>query len=291
VTVMEETLRPGGGWVDGKVAVVTGAGQMDGPGIGNGKATCLLLARHGASLVLVDRERERAEITKKEIEQAGGRAIVVEGDVTSIGDAERFTRAATDEYGRLDILVNNVGAAIPASVVDMTEETWATMIDVNLKSVFLVSKFAIPAMVEGGGGAIVNVSSIAAVRSIGFAGYSAAKAGMIGLTREIAVQHGPQGIRCNVVVLGTMQTPRYRYSTALAGKDAQETIRLSSAVLPLGRRTRGTGYDTAYAVLFFASDASSWITGQALSIDGGSTAMMPENAVGLVESIRRETQS
>jgi NAD(P)-dependent dehydrogenase (short-subunit alcohol dehydrogenase family) len=120
-------------------------------------------------------------VTRKEIEQAGGTAIVVDGDVTNAADCERMTESALKAFGRLDILVNNVGVSTPGSVVDISEQTWAQMIDINLKSVYLVSRFAIPAMAASGGGSIVNISSIGALRSIGFAGYSAAKGGLISL--------------------------------------------------------------------------------------------------------------
>lgn len=273
MTVMEET--PGAverRRVEGKVALVTGGGQVDGPGIGTGKASSILLARHGASVVLVDREPDRAEVTRKEIEAAGGSAIVVEGDVTKAADCERMTKAALDTYGRLDILVNNVGVSTPGSVVNTTEETWSQMIDVNLKSIYLVSKYAIPALADSGGGSIINISSIGALRSIGFAGYAAAKGGLISLSREMAVQHGHQGIRVNVVAPGSVQTPRTKGATEKLGTNYDAMVRRAQAALPLGRTTRGTGWDIGYAVLFFASDEASWITGQVLTVDGGQTA-------------------
>jgi NAD(P)-dependent dehydrogenase (short-subunit alcohol dehydrogenase family) len=282
---MEET--PGAvdrGRVEGKVAIVTGGGQVDGPGIGTGKAASILLARHGAGVVLVDRETDRAEITRREIERAGGRAIVVGADVTIPADCERMTKSALDGLGGLDILVNNVGVSIPGNVADMSEETWDQMIDVNLKSVFLVSKYAIPAMAAAGGGSIVNISSIGALRSIGFAAYSAAKGGMISLSQEMAAQHGPQGIRVNVVVPGSVQTPRQKGASAQLGTNLDEVRRLAAAVLPLGQTTRGTGWDVGYAVLFLASDEASWITGQALAVDGGQSVTVPPVALAALQS-------
>jgi len=285
VTVMEET--PGAvnrGRVEGKVAIVTGGGQVDGPGIGTGKAASLLLARHGAGVVLVDREPARAEITRKEIEAAGGRAVVVEGDVTDADDCERMTQSARAEFGRLDILVNNVGVSTPGNVVDMAETAWDEMIDINLKSVFLVSKHAIPVMAASGGGSIVNISSIGALRSIGFPAYSAAKGGMISLSQEMAAQHGPQGIRVNVVVPGAVQTPRQKSAADKLGAELEEVRRMAAAVLPLGQTTRGTGWDIGYAVLFLASDESSWITGQALVVDGGQSVTVPPVALASLQS-------
>ncbi len=226
MTVMEESLSAEGypanrGRVAGKVAIVTGGGQIDGPGTGTGKAASILLARHGASVVLVDKEPDRAEVTRKEIEAAGGTAVVVEGDVTSAADAERFTRVALDTFGRLDILVNNVGVSIPGHVADLTEDIWDQMLTINLKSVYLVSKFAIPAMAATSGGSIINISSIGALRAIGFAAYSAAKGGMISLTQEMAAAYGPQGIRANVVVPGSVQTPRAGHAADKLGQDIE----------------------------------------------------------------------
>ena len=284
LTVMEETEGAAARKrVEGKVAIVTGAGQVDGPGIGTGKATSILLARHGARVVLVDREPERAEVTRKEIEQAGGIATVLAGDVTRPSDCERMTQTAVDTFGRLDILVNNVGVSTPGSVVDTSEETWDQMIDINLKSVYLVSRFAIPAMAAAGGGSIVNISSIGALRSIGFVAYSAAKGGLISLSREMAAQHGHLGIRVNVVAPGSVQTPRTKGASEKLGTDLEAVARRARAALPLGRTTRGTGWDIGYAVLFFASDESSWVSGQVLAVDGGQCATAPAVVLAAVE--------
>ncbi len=284
MTMMEETAdATRRRRVEGKVALVTGAGQVDGPGIGTGKATSILLARHGASVILIDRELDRAEVTRKEIEQAGGRAVALQGDVTDRADCERMTQTALDEFSRLDVVVNNVGVSIPGSVVDTAEETWDQLIDVNLKSVFLVSKYGIPAMASGGGGSIVNVSSVGAMRSIGFAAYSAAKGGMISLTQEMAAQHGPQGVRANVVMPGNIQTPRTQGATRRLGTDVEAMARRASTVLPLGRTTHGSGWDIGYAALFLASDESSWITGQVLVADGGANVTTPVVALASLE--------
>jgi NAD(P)-dependent dehydrogenase (short-subunit alcohol dehydrogenase family) len=293
MTVMEESLSAEGRAaasdqrVAGKVAVVTGAGQIDGPGIGTGKATAILLARHGASVVLVDLRPEQAEVTRKEIEAAGGKAVVVEGDVTKAADAERFTRVALHTFGRLDVLVNNVGVSIPGNIVEMPEETWDQMITIILKSVYLVSRYAIPAMAAAGGGSIINISSIGALRAIGFAAYSAAKGGMISLTQEMAAAHGPQGIRVNVVVPGSIMTPRAGHAAGKLGTDLEQVKRTAAAVIPLGKTTRGTGWDIGYAALFFASDESSWITGQVLTADGGvSITNVPVVLAGVLKEAR-----
>ncbi|ONH30757.1 short-chain dehydrogenase [Pseudofrankia asymbiotica] len=267
--------EPGRGRVAGKVAIVTGAGQVPGPGVGTGKATALLLARHGAAVVLVDNTPDRAEVTRKEIEQAGGRAVVVAGDVTVAADCERFTQAALDAFGRLDILVNNVGVSRPGSVLDTAEDTWDDLLRINLKSVYQVSRFAIPAMAATGGGSIVNISSIGALRAIGFAAYSAAKGGMISLSQEMAAAHGPLGVRVNVVVPGSVRTPRTQGAAERLGQDLGEIQKTAASVLPLGAVTHGTGWDVGYAALFFASDESSWISGQVLATDGGASVTLP----------------
>jgi NAD(P)-dependent dehydrogenase (short-subunit alcohol dehydrogenase family) len=259
----------------GKVAIVTGAGQVDGPGIGTGKATAILLARHGADVVLVDRDGARAEVTRKEIEHAGGRAVVVTGDVTQADDCERMTRAALEGYGHLDVLVNNVGVSQPGSILDTDEDTWDRMLELNLKSTYLVSRSAVPAMAATGGGSIINISSIGALRAIGFAAYSAAKGGLISLSQEMAAAHGPAGIRVNVVVPGAVRTPRTRQASEQLGQDLETVQNTSASVLPLGGVTQGTGWDIGYAALFFASDESSWITGQVLAADGGSSVTLP----------------
>lgn len=269
----------GAGRVAGKVAIVTGGGQVPGPGVGTGKATAVLLARNGASVVLVDNEPDRAQVTRKEIEQFGGQAVVVAGDVTVASDAERFTQAALDTYGRLDILVNNVGVSRPGSVLTTTEDSWDDLLRINLKSVYQVSRFAIPAMAATGGGSIVNISSIGALRAIGFAAYSAAKGGMISLSQEMAAAHGPQGIRVNVVVPGSVQTPRTQGAAEKLGQDLGEIQKTAAAVLPLGEITHGTGWDVGYAALFFASDEASWISGQVLATDGGASVTLPAVAM------------
>jgi NAD(P)-dependent dehydrogenase (short-subunit alcohol dehydrogenase family) len=293
MTVMEGSLSAEGQpaashqRVAGKVAIVTGGGQVDGPGIGTGKATAVLLARHGASVVLVDREPERAEVTRKEIEAAGGKAVVVEGDVTKAKDAERFTSVALGTFGRLDVLVNNVGVSVPGNILVTEEETWDQMIDINLKSVYLVSRHAIPAMAETGGGSIINISSIGALRAIGFAAYSAAKGGMISLTQEMAAAHGHQGIRVNVVVPGSIQTPRAGHAAGKLGQDIKDVQKTAAAVIPLGKTTTGTGWDIGYAALFFASDESAWITGQVLTADGGASVTVPAVALaGVLKETR-----
>jgi NAD(P)-dependent dehydrogenase (short-subunit alcohol dehydrogenase family) len=271
------------------VAIVTGGGQVDGPGIGTGKASAILLARHGAKVVLVDREPDRAERTRKDIEAEGGTAIVVAGDVTVDADCRRMVQAAVDGFGRLDVLVNNVGVSRPGGVTDLSEDTWDEMLDINLKSVYLVSRHAVPAMASTGGGSIVNISSIGALRAIGFAAYSAAKGGMISLSQEMAAAYGKQGIRVNVVVPGSVQTPRTKGASEKLGQDLSEIQKTAAAVIPLGTVTHGTGWDIGFATLFFASDETNWISGQVLAVDGGASVTLPAVVLaGLLSDLRSQ---
>ncbi|MBO0731632.1 MAG: SDR family oxidoreductase, partial [Acidimicrobiaceae bacterium] len=190
------------GRVEGKVAIVTGAGSTPGPGVGTGKAISVALAREGASVLLVDLHPERAEETRQMIEDEGGKAVVHGADVTKAGDCEAMVRAAVDSFGTVDILVNNIGLASLGTVVDLTEEAWDRAMDINLRTVFLASKYAVPVMADKGSGAIVNVASISALRGDGTLAYSAAKGGMIAMTVDMAYSHGRQGIRVNALAPG-----------------------------------------------------------------------------------------
>ena len=206
---MSEAVRPEDdlGLAD-KVAIVTGGGAPDG-GIGNGRAAALLLARSGAKVVVVDIERSAAEETVAMIAAAGGTAAPVVADVADERQCKALVEAAVKGFGRLDLLDNNVGIGGRGSVVDTPVELWRRIMQVNVDSMFFVSRYAIPAMVEtAGGGAIVNVSSISALRPRGLTAYSTSKGAVIALTRAMAVDHGPQGIRVNCVAPGPIYTPR-----------------------------------------------------------------------------------
>src|SRR5262249_24248105 len=187
------------GRVEGKVAIDTGAGSTPGPGVGAGKATAVVLAREGASVLLADLYPERAEQTRQMISGEGGRAQVLAPDVTKAAGCEAMVRAAVEAFGTLDILVNNVGLAQLGTVVDTTEEAWDRALDVNLRSAFLASKYAIPVMAGKRAGAIVNIASISALRGDGTVAYSAAKGGLIAMTVDMAYSHGRQGIRANAI--------------------------------------------------------------------------------------------
>ena len=243
-----------------KVAIVTGAGSIR-PGIGNGKATAILFAREGAKVVAVDRNLEAAEETVRIIENEGGEAIAVQADVTKESDARKLVEATISKYGKLDILFNNVGGAWGGTGLKVTEEEWDTVMDLNLKSVVLVCKYAVPEMIKNGGGAIVNNSSMAAYHAHGIYAYSASKAGVIALTRCLAVGLAKDNIRVNCVAPGLMDTP------LVAPIMTEKRIRRVEERVPLKRH--GKAEETAYTVLFLASPESSYITGQTIPIDGG----------------------
>src|SRR5436190_16655348 len=195
------------GRVEGKVAIVTGAGSTPGPGIGTGKATAVALAREGAKVLLVDIHPERAEETLGMIEGEGGTAVVFGGDMRTAADCEAMVQTALDTFGTVDILVNNIGVGSFSDVVDCSEEEWDAALDVNLRTTFLVSKHTVPVMIEKGAGAIVNIASISALSGDGHLGYSAAKGGVVALTIDMAYSHGRQGIRVNAIAPGNIATP------------------------------------------------------------------------------------
>jgi NAD(P)-dependent dehydrogenase (short-subunit alcohol dehydrogenase family) len=251
-----------------KVAIVTGGGAA-GDGIGNGRAAALLLARSGARVVVVDRDVGLARRTVELIEAGGGEAIAVEGDVTRAADCAAMVAAALDRFGRLDFLDNNVGIGSRGSVVDEREESWRRVMQVNVDSMFLAAKHAIPAMRRVSGGAIVNVSSISALRPRGLTAYSVSKGAVIALTRAMAVDHGPEGIRVNCVAPGPVYTPMV-YQRGMS--DAARERRRKASVLGI----EGTGWDIGHAVRFLLSDHARYITGQTLVVDGGTTLTAPE---------------
>ncbi|MCK9931622.1 SDR family oxidoreductase [Frankia sp. Mgl5] len=260
------------GRLDGKAAIVTGAGSTPGPGVGTGKATAIVLAQAGASVLLVDIHPERAAETLEVIEKDGGTAAVFAGDMTSSTDAEGAVRAAAARFGSVDILVNNIGVAIAGTVADTSEADWDRSLALSLRTAFLVSKHAVPVMAAQGGGSIVNIGSIAGFRGTTNAGYSAAKGGMHGLTVDMAYSHGRQGIRVNAVAPGHITTP-LMYSVLGETPETEFRQRLAAESTMLG--TEGTGWDVAHAAAFLASDAARWITGVTLPVDGGVTGVTP----------------
>lgn len=262
--------RPGR--VEGKVAIVTGAGSTPGPGIGTGKATAVALAREGASVLLVDLFPERAEETLAMIEEEGGQARVCGADVTSAADCEAMAQTAVDAFGTIDILVNNVGRAAVGTVVDTSEEDWDTSMAINLRSAFLASKYAVPVMAEQGSGSVVNISSISAVRGDGTIAYSAAKGGLLAMTVDMAYSHGRDGIRVNAIAPGHITTPMV-HSVQQPGPAAafMDTMRREAGVLG----TPGDGWDVGWAATFLASDEARWVTGTLLPVESGVLSVTP----------------
>jgi NAD(P)-dependent dehydrogenase (short-subunit alcohol dehydrogenase family) len=247
----------------GKVAIVTGAGSQ-GNGVGTGKAIACLFAREGASVCLVDQDAERAAETLAMIREAGGNAFVCAADVTDSHACARIVAATVERYSALHVLVNNVGVAGAGGRFDnLDEASWDRIIDVNLKSAFLMSRSAAPQLVADGGGAVVNVSSTAGIRSHGSAAYGSSKAGMIALTRELAVAYGRDGMRANAIAPGHILTPMVESMLDEQAKDRRRKI------APLG--IEGDAWDVASAALFLASDEARFITGVCLPVDGGVT--------------------
>ena len=254
------------------VAIVTGAGSRL-PGIGNGRAAAILFAREGARLALVDRTANLAALTERMIGDEGGESFVIEADVTKSEDCQRIVRTVTDRYGRIDILHNNVGIGSSGSIVEVDEAEWETVMRVNVTSMMLMSKHVIPVMVAGGGGAIVNISSISAIRPRGLTAYSTSKGAVMALTQAMAIDHARQGIRVNCILPGPVFTPMVE-----SGGMTPEQRALRTKASPLG--IEGTGWDIGWAAVFLASPEARWITGQLLCVDGGVTLMSPPRATG-----------
>jgi NAD(P)-dependent dehydrogenase (short-subunit alcohol dehydrogenase family) len=246
------------GRVAGKVAIVTGAAS------GIGRATARLLAEEGAAVVVADVDAEGGEATARQIQEAGGEGAFVRTDVSEAGQVEQLVRAAVERFGGLDILHNNAyWAPLYRPLVETSDQEWERTIAVTLKGVFLGCKYAIPVMIERGGGSIVNTASTAALAaSPQFAAYMAAKGGVVALTRSVAMDYGGQGIRCNAICPGLTETP----ATAPVLADPERRRWLESKLL-VGRV--GQPEDIARGVLYLCSDESSFMTGQTLVVDGG----------------------
>ena len=255
-----------------KVAIVTGAGSVS-EGWGNGKATAVLFAREGARVFGVDVNPAAVEETKAIIDGEGGACTIHVADVTRADEVAGLVERCVATYGRIDILHNNVGISHDTNVVDTDEATWDRVNDVNLKSMFLTCKHVIPHMARQGGGAIVNISSVSAIRHNGrpFIAYYATKAGVLGFTRGIALDHAGEGIRCNTVLPGMINSPMMMGPARerMSGEALEKWLADRDALVPLGRA--GTGWDVAKAALFLASDDAQYITGTQLVVDGGLT--------------------
>ena len=261
-----------------KIAIVTGAGSV-GPGWGNGKATAVLLARQGAKIFALDINDAAAKETEALIREEGAECIPQRCDMTVSTEVKAAVDACLERYGRVDILINNVGGSAAGDPVTMTEEVWDAQLDLNLKTAFLGCKHVLPMMERQRSGVIVNISSIAGLRQhvdgrVNVA-YSATKAGIIGFTNSIAMKYVKKGIRCNTVVIGVMHTPlvEQRLVRQLGAADAEALIAQRHAQVPIGRM--GDAWDAAHAVLFLVSDEARYITGTEIIVDGGISAARP----------------
>lgn len=261
--------------LDGKVAVVTGCGSI-GPGWGNGKAAAVLLARQGAKVAGVDLHAGAAEETRRLIDAEGGECFTRGGDVTSAGDVQSLVDAALERWGRIDVLVNNVGRSVPGGPADLDEAAWREQLDVNLTGAYMTCHAVLPVMERQRAGAVINVSSVAGMRYIGKpqVAYAAAKAGLMQFTRTTAVIYAPRGVRLNCVVPGLIDTPLVtRLADLYAEGDLEGFSAHRARQVPMGRM--GDAWDVAHAVLFLASDEARYVTATELVVDGGLTATTP----------------
>ena len=260
--------------LNGKVAVVIGAGQSPGAGMGNGRATALLFAREGAKVLAVDRDPASAAETVELIRGEGGTAEAFEADVTREDQLKQCIADCVARWGRLDVLHNNVGISVSggdASPTEITEAAFDRIMTVNLRGVVIACKHALPVMREQKSGAIVNISSMAAIDNYPWVTYKASKAAMIAYTRQLAILNAPYGIRANVILPGLMDTPMAVDTRALAwGRKREEVAAERDAKVPL-RQKQGTAWDIAYAALYLASDEAGFVTGAVLPVDGGAS--------------------
>ena len=245
----------------GKIAIVTGAGSR-GPGVGNGKAAAILMAREGARVLCVDAQKSNADDTVASVHAEKGEALAFAADVTHRADCEAMVAEAVGRWGGLDVLHNNVGIESRQTLMDTTEDEWDRVMAVDLKSMLLATQAAVPALERRGGGAVTCVSSVAAVRGAWGTAYAAAKAGILGFVVSVANQLAPKAIRVNAIAPGTVWTPMVED----LGPEMRERRRRA---IPLG--VEGTAWDVGWAAVYLASDEARWVTGQTLVVDGGLT--------------------
>ncbi len=258
------------GRLEGKVAIVTGAGSS-GPGLGTGKAMAVLFAREGAKVVLVDMVEDRAKETLDMIEEEGGQATIVVADLSDLSEGQRIVDEAVAQYGTVDILVNNAAISSSTSLLDTSVELLQRILTVNLAAPFMLTKAVVPVMQKGGGGAIVHISSIAALRGQGGSGctaYASAKAGLQGLMNDVADTYGKDGIRVNCVAPGIIDTPMRNSAMSMAGLDPSQVDLTYKISLP----AEGDAWDIARTALFLVSDEGHYLTGVMIPVDGGTIA-------------------
>jgi NAD(P)-dependent dehydrogenase (short-subunit alcohol dehydrogenase family) len=257
-----------------KIAIVVGAGQSPGEGIGNGRATALTFAREGAKVLCVDHNIASAQETVELIGRNQGTAMAFKADVTKDAELKAMVAEAHGRWGRVDILHNNVGVSISggdAELLDLTEEAFDRCVRINLRGTIMACKHVIPIMRAQQSGAIVNISSMAAWSTYPYVAYKATKMAMIAFTEQVAIQNAPFGIRCNVILPGLMNTPMAVDTRAREFKKSRAEVEAErDSKVPL-RGKMGTGWDVANAALFLASDEANFITGVTLPVDGGAS--------------------
>lgn len=259
---------------DGKIAMVSGCGSV-GPGWGIGKAIAALLARQGAHVVGLDLKTDAVEQTRAVITAEGGQFTALQCDVTDAASIAAVVGQTVERFGRIDVLVNNVGVSAPGGVVDMDEALWDRQFEINLKSAFLMCKAVLPVMDAQRSGSVVNVSSLSALRYSGKnqIAYATSKAGLIQFTRMAALMHGATGVRLNCVIPGLVTTPLVqRLAEQFGGGDYQAYIARRMAQVPLAQE--GDAWDVAHATAFLASDEARFITATEILVDGGSASTM-----------------
>jgi NAD(P)-dependent dehydrogenase (short-subunit alcohol dehydrogenase family) len=257
-----------------RAAIVVGAGQSPGEGIGNGRATALTFAREGAKVLCVDHNLASAQETVDMIAAKGGTAVAFKAEVTRDADIKAMVADAHGRWGRVDVLHNNVGVSLSggdAELLAITEEAFDRCVAINLKSCILAARCVIPIMRQQRSGAIINISSIAAITTYPYVAYKATKSAMIAFTEQLAYQNAEYGIRANVILPGLMNTPMAVDTRAREFRKSRAEVEAErDSKVPL-RRKMGTGWDVANAALFLASDEASFITGVTLPVDGGAS--------------------
>jgi NAD(P)-dependent dehydrogenase (short-subunit alcohol dehydrogenase family) len=257
-----------------RVAIIVGAGQSPGEGMGNGRATAMTFAREGALVLCVDYNMSSAQETVEMIGAKGGNAVAFKADVTKNAELKAMAADAIARWGRIDILHNNVGVSLAggdAELLDLTEEALERCVAINLKSCIFAAKHVIPIMRQQMSGAIINISSMAAITTYPYVAYKATKAAMIAFTEQLAYQNAQYGIRANVILPGLMNTPMAVDTRAREFRKSRAEVEAErDAKVPL-RNKMGTAWDVANAALFLASDEANFITGVTLPVDGGAS--------------------
>jgi NAD(P)-dependent dehydrogenase (short-subunit alcohol dehydrogenase family) len=255
-----------------KVAIVVGGGQIPGETIGNGRATAILFAREGAKVLVVDRDLGSAQDTVSMIVKEGGTAKAAAADVTDEASLQKMIAGCVTEWGRIDILHNNVGfslAAGDAVIEEITSEAFDRIMMVNLRGMVITCKHVLPIMRKQRSGVIISISSHAVLISYPYVAYKASKAGVVAMTEQLAYQNAEYGIRANAIMPGLMNTPMAIESRIRAGKSREEVIAERDSQVPGGKM--GTAWDVAYAALFLASDEAKFISGVSLPVDGAAS--------------------